>query len=72
MDDNGEKVVAPTTITNKWLLEAELYVEGGAVFYCKGTDVGGDCDEFRIRSNGADDYYEVKNTPTFSPRACRR
>ncbi|CAN0056924.1 unnamed protein product [Pylaiella littoralis] len=60
MDDNGEKVVAPTTITNKWLLEAELYVEGGAVFYCKGTDVGGDCDEFRIRSNGADDYYEVR------------
>ncbi|CAN0376269.1 unnamed protein product [Hapterophycus canaliculatus] len=59
LDDSGNKITAPTTVTKKWLLEAELYVTDGAVFYCIGSDKGGDCDELRIRSMGADDYYEV-------------
>lgn len=59
LDDSGDKIVAPTSVTNRWLLEAELYVTDGAVFYCKGTDVGGDCNELRIQSTGPDDYYEV-------------
>ncbi|CAN0056993.1 unnamed protein product [Pylaiella littoralis] len=60
LDEDGEKIVAPTSVTNRWLLEAELYVTNGAVLYCKGTDMGGDCNELRIRSNGPEDFYEVR------------
>lgn len=59
LDDSGSKITAPTSVTKKWLLEAELYVTDGAVFYCIGSDKGGDCDELRIRSMGSDDFYEV-------------
>lgn len=47
-------------VTNKWLLTAELYVTDGAIFYCKGTEVGGDCDELRIQSIDPTDWYELR------------
>lgn len=28
-------------------------------FYCRGTDIGGDCDELRIQSRSSNDYHEV-------------
>lgn len=28
-------------------------------FYCHGMDIGGDCDELRIQSNGPGDFYEA-------------
>ena len=63
LDDSGAIVTNPgeigSAVTNKWLLTAELYVTDGAIFYCKGTSAGGDCDELRIQSTGDDDYYEV-------------
>eukprot|EP00903_Cladosiphon_okamuranus_P006681 g6521.t1 len=64
LDDEGSIVDNPgpigSPVTNKWLLAAELYVTNGAIFYCKGTNAGGDCDELRIQSNGPDDWYEVR------------
>lgn len=60
LDDSGNKITAPTSITKKWLLEAELYVTDGAIFYCIGSEEGGDCDELRIQSTGPDDWYEVR------------
>lgn len=69
LDDSGD-IVNPVgeigePVTGKWLLQAELYVTNEAVFYCKGSSAGGDCDELRIQSTGSDDYYEVrsKNDP---------
>ena len=63
LDNNGnvlENVGAiGTPVTGKWLLAAELYMTNGAIFYCKGSGAGGDCDELRIQSNGPDDFYEV-------------
>eukprot|EP00752_Nemacystus_decipiens_P009556 g8536.t1 len=64
LDDNGD-VVDPVgeigePVTGKWLLTAELYVTDGAIFYCKGSSAGGDCDELRIQSTGSDDFYEVR------------
>eukprot|EP00903_Cladosiphon_okamuranus_P006682 g6522.t1 len=47
-------------VTGKWLLTAELYMTNGATLYCKGSSVGGDCDEFRIQSTGPTDWYEVR------------
>ena len=65
LDDTGSVVENPgaigSPVSGKWLLTAELYVTGGAVFYCKGTSVGGDCDELRIQSTGAEDWYEVRS-----------
>lgn len=49
----------PDVLSNKWLLTAELHITGGAVFYCRGSSVGGDCDEFRIQSTGPTDFNEV-------------
>lgn len=64
LDDDGavmETVGAiGEPVSNKWLLTAELYVTSGAIFYCKGTDVGGDCDALRIQSTGPTDWYEVR------------
>ncbi|CAN0533712.1 unnamed protein product, partial [Scytosiphon promiscuus] len=45
-----------TSLTNRWLLAAELYVTGGGIFYCRGSNIGGDCDELRIQSTGSDDF----------------
>eukprot|EP00752_Nemacystus_decipiens_P009493 g8487.t1 len=64
LDDNGD-IVDPVgeigePVTGKWLLAAELYMTNGAIFYCKGSSAGGDCDELRIQSNGPDDWYEVR------------
>eukprot|EP00903_Cladosiphon_okamuranus_P019666 g18077.t2 len=64
LDDDGavlESVGAiGEPVTNKWLLTAELYVTDGAIFYCKGSKVGGDCDELRIQSIDHTDFYEVR------------
>ncbi|CAB1099946.1 MEP1 [Ectocarpus sp. CCAP 1310/34] len=60
LDGSGSKITAPTSVTKKWLLEAELYVTNGAIFYCIGSEEGGDCDELRIQSTGPDDWYEVR------------
>eukprot|EP00903_Cladosiphon_okamuranus_P006680 g6520.t1 len=64
LDDSGN-IVDPVgaigePVTKKWLLAAELYMTNGAIFYCKGSSAGGDCDELRIQSNGPDDWYEVR------------
>ena len=64
LDDDGD-IVDPVgaigeAVTGKWLLTAELYMTNGAIFYCKGSSAGGDCDELRIQSTGSDDYYEVR------------
>ena len=64
LDDDGavveevDEIGAP--VTGKWLLTAELYVTSGAIFYCKGSSEGGDCDELRIQSTGSEDYYELR------------
>ncbi|CBJ28911.1 Mannuronan C-5-epimerase [Ectocarpus siliculosus] len=60
LDDSGNKITSPTSVTKKWLLESELYVTDGAIFYCIGSEEGGDCDELRIQSTGPDDWYEVR------------
>ncbi len=60
LDENNDIIEEGDAVTGKWLLTAELYVTGGAIFYCKGTGVGGDCDELRIQSTGEDDWYEVR------------
>lgn len=60
LDEDNNIDLAPTAYTGKWLLTAELYVREGAVFYCKGTAVDGDCDELRIQSTGSDDFHEVR------------
>ena len=60
LDEDNDIDYAPTAFTGKWLLTAELYIRKGAVFYCKGTDIDGDCDELRIQSTGSDDYHEVR------------
>ncbi|CAM9629201.1 unnamed protein product [Pylaiella littoralis] len=59
--DGTSKVDVPGgKFTNKWLLEAELYIVDGAVFYCKGSGAGGDCDELRIESTGPNAFHEVR------------
>ncbi len=64
LDENNDIVTTvdstEPTVTGKWLLTAELYMTNGAIFYCKGGDAGGDCDELRIQSTGEDDWYEVR------------
>ncbi|CAM9124777.1 unnamed protein product [Ascophyllum nodosum] len=60
LDENDDIVLAPTAYTGKWLLTAELYVREGAIFYCRGAEIGGDCDELRIQSTGSDDYHEIR------------
>lgn len=64
LDDDGAVVeevgAVGEPVTNKWLLTAELYVTNGAIFYCKGTSAGGDCDELRIQSTGPEDWYELR------------
>ncbi len=47
-------------VTNKWLIASELYVTGGAIFYCRGSDIGGDCDELRIQSTGPSDFHTIR------------
>eukprot|EP00752_Nemacystus_decipiens_P013622 g12080.t1 len=60
LDDDNNVDYDPDGFTGKWLLTSELYVTGGATFYCRGTDVGGDCDELRIESMGSDAYHEIR------------
>ena len=60
LDDNNTVLTSPDEITGKWLLAAELFVREGAVFYCVGQSLGGDCDELRIQSTGSTDYHEVR------------
>lgn len=55
LDDDNNKVLAPTEFTGKWLIESELFVREGSVFYCVSTAELGDCDELRIQST--DDYF---------------
>lgn len=60
--DGTSKVDVPGgKFTNKWLLEAELYIVDGAVFYCKGSGAGGDCDELRIESTGPNAFHEASH-----------
>ncbi|CAM9999901.1 unnamed protein product, partial [Ascophyllum nodosum] len=51
---------SPTSVTGKWLLTSELFVLRGSIFYCRGTSIGGDCDELRIQSTGPTDFHEVR------------
>lgn len=60
LDDDNNVVITPTEITGKWLLESELHIRNGSSFYCRGQDIGGDCDELRIRSMGSTDFHEVR------------
>jgi len=32
----------------------------GGIFYCIGTDAGGDCDELRIQSTGPTDFHQIR------------
>ncbi|CBN77785.1 Mannuronan C-5-epimerase N-terminal fragment [Ectocarpus siliculosus] len=60
LDDSYNTVLNPKVLSNKWLLTAELHITGGAVFYCRGSSIGGDCDELRIQSTGPTDFHEVR------------
>ncbi|CAM9132608.1 unnamed protein product, partial [Ectocarpus fasciculatus] len=60
LDDSYNIVLNPEVLSNKWLLTAELHITGGAIFYCRGSSIGGDCDELRIQSTGPDDFHEVR------------
>ena len=60
LDDNDDIMYSPTNVTGKWLLTSELFVLRGSVFYCRGTSIGGDCDELRIQSTGSTDFHEVR------------
>eukprot|EP00903_Cladosiphon_okamuranus_P017354 g15988.t1 len=60
LNDDDEVDLYPDKFTGKWLLTSELYVTGGGTFYCRGTDIGGDCDELRIESTGSNAYHEVR------------
>ncbi|CAM9195373.1 unnamed protein product, partial [Ectocarpus sp. 8 AP-2014] len=60
LDDSYNIVLNPNVLSNKWLLTAELHITGGAVFYCRGSSIGGDCDELRIQSTGPTDFHEVR------------
>lgn len=60
LDANDDIVVGVAEPTGKWLLTSELHILTGAVFYCRGKDIGGDCDELRIQSTGSDDFHEVR------------
>ncbi|CAM9846938.1 unnamed protein product, partial [Ascophyllum nodosum] len=60
LDDNNTVVYSPNEFTGKWLLAAELFIREGAVFYCVGQSLGGDCDELRIQSTGPADFHEVR------------
>lgn len=60
--DGKKKVTVPAgSFTNKWLLEAELYITGGATFQCVGSSSGGDCDELRIESTGSNAFHEASH-----------
>lgn len=59
LDDNYDKLLFPTEITGKWLIEAELYVRTGSVFFCVSRERGGDCDELRIQSID-NVYHEIR------------
>lgn len=60
LDENDEIDYFPLEATGKWLITADLYVRTGAVFYCRGSAIGGDCDELRIQSTGPLDFYEIR------------
>eukprot|EP00752_Nemacystus_decipiens_P013623 g12081.t1 len=60
LDDNGYVDEYPDRFTGKWLLTSDLFVTGGGTFYCRGADIGGDCDELRIESRGSNAYHEVR------------
>lgn len=60
IDSSGNIKENPSSYTDKWLLAAELYIRSGAVFYCRGSDIGGDCDELRIQSTSSKDFHEVR------------
>ncbi|CAM9851371.1 unnamed protein product [Ascophyllum nodosum] len=60
LDDNDDIMYSPTSVTGKWLLTSDLFVLTGSIFYCRGTNIGGDCDELRIQSTGSTDFHEVR------------
>ena len=60
LDENNDIDLNPLAITGKWLVTADVYVRTGAVFYCRGSEIGGDCDELRIQSTGPKDFHEIR------------
>ena len=50
---------SPTSATGKWLFTSGLFVLKGSIFCCRGTSIGGDCDELRIQSTGSTNVHEV-------------
>ncbi|CAM9685419.1 unnamed protein product [Ectocarpus fasciculatus] len=60
LDSNDRVDETATTTTGKWLLTADLFVTGGATFYCRGKGVGGNCAELRIRSTSGTDFFEIR------------
>eukprot|EP00903_Cladosiphon_okamuranus_P017355 g15989.t1 len=60
LDDDDEVDLNPDSFTGKWLLTSELHITGGGTLYCRGTSIGGDCNELRIESTGPDAYHEVR------------
>eukprot|EP00903_Cladosiphon_okamuranus_P010100 g9565.t1 len=60
LDDDDEVDLYPDSFTGKWLLTSELHITGGGTFYCRGTSIGGDCNELRIESTGSEAYHEIR------------
>ncbi|CAM9925001.1 unnamed protein product, partial [Ascophyllum nodosum] len=60
LDDNDDIMYSPTSVTGKWLLTSDLFILNGSIFYCRGINIGGDCDELRIQSTGSTDFQEVR------------
>ncbi|CAM9946003.1 unnamed protein product [Ascophyllum nodosum] len=58
LDSRGHLKSNPSRYTNKWLLNCDLYILDGAVFYCRGSNIGGDCDELRIHSGSK--HFELR------------
>ena len=48
------------TPTGRWLLTMNLRVHDGVTLSVHGTSIGGDCDVLRIKSDGSDEFYEVR------------